>query len=496
MEYSISYEPLAQITLGCVVVGIFEPRRLTPSAAVLDQASGGFLTRLIKQGDLSGRTGQALILYDVPGVRRVLVLGLGKEDEFGDSQYRAAIGKMVSVLSETGSGDAAVALIELPVRGRSQYEKIRLASEAAAAAEYRFERLKSAPEAPGKLTHIAWHISQPDGRESAALRDSRAINSGLKLTKDLANLPGNICTPSYLAEQAQELVRGYPQHPVRIEVLDRAALERLSMGALLAVAQGTCQPPQLIVMEYRAGGETKPVVLVGKGITFDSGGISLKPGEKMDEMKFDMSGGAALIGTFKAVLELALPINLVALIPATENLPDGKAIKPGDIVTSMSGQTIEILNTDAEGRLILCDALTYAARWEPDVVIDVATLTGACVVALGKHPSGLLANHPPLAQDLIRAGNSSGDRVWELPLWEEYQEQLKSNFADMSNVGGREAGVITAACFLARYAKKLHWAHIDIAGTAWLGGDKKGATGRPVSLLVQYLLDRSPPSAT
>jgi leucyl aminopeptidase len=267
-------------------------------------------------------------------------------------------------------------------------------------------------------------------------------------------------------------------------------MERLKMGALLAVAQGSRQPPKFIVVHYFGGQkDDKPVALVGKGITFDSGGISIKPSDKMDEMKFDMSGAAAVLGTIKAVAELALPINLVGIIPATENMPDGNAIKPGDIVTSLSGQTIEILNTDAEGRLILCDALTYAERFEPVVTIDMATLTGACVVALGKHPSGLFSNDQKLANDLIEAGNKSGDRVWELPLWEEYQDQLKSNFADMSNVGGREAGSITAACFLSRYTKKFRWAHLDIAGTAWLGGDKKGATGRPVSLLVQYLLN-------
>jgi leucyl aminopeptidase len=263
------------------------------------------------------------------------------------------------------------------------------------------------------------------------------------------------------------------------------------MGALLSVARGSRQPAKLIVMEYRGGAKNqKPIVLVGKGVTFDSGGISLKPGEAMDEMKYDMCGAASVIGTMSACAELQLGLNMVGIVPATENLPDGQATKPGDIVTSMSGQTIEILNTDAEGRLILCDALTYAGQFDPDVVIDVATLTGACIIALGHHPAGLLGNHNPLINDLLNAGKTSGDRCWELPLWDDYQEQLDSNFADMANIGGREAGTITAACFLSRFTRDYDWAHLDIAGVAWKSGKEKGATGRPVPLLTRYLLDR------
>jgi leucyl aminopeptidase len=316
-----------------------------------------------------------------------------------------------------------------------------------------------------------------------------AIAGGVKLARDLGNLPGNICTPTYLSEKARDLARHHEN--MRVEVLEEADMERLGMGALLSVARGSAQPAKLIILEYRnAPEEQKPIALVGKGVTFDTGGISLKPGAEMDEMKFDMCGAASVLGTLQACAELQLPLNVVGVIPAVENVPGGKATKPGDIVTSLSGQTIEILNTDAEGRLILCDALTYSERYEPVAVIDIATLTGACIIALGRHPHGLLSNHHPLANDLLNAGRTAADRAWELPLWDEYQEQLDSNFADMANIGGKDGGAITAACFLSRFTKKFHLPHLDIAGTAWKTGKEKGGTGRPVPLLTQYLLDR------
>ncbi|MCI0591087.1 MAG: leucyl aminopeptidase, partial [Gammaproteobacteria bacterium] len=322
-----------------------------------------------------------------------------------------------------------------------------------------------------------------------AITEGQAIANGVKLTKDLANLPSNICTPTYLADQAIELQKTHES--IKVKVMEEAEMEQLGMGALLAVSRGSREPAKLITLEYMgANKDAKPIILVGKGVTFDSGGISIKPAANMDEMKFDMCGAASVLGTFATAAELHLPINIVGVIPTTENMPNGNATKPGDIVTSLSGQTIEILNTDAEGRLILCDALTYCERFDPDVVIDVATLTGACVIALGKHATGLLSNHNPLANDLLNAGRESGDRAWQLPLWEDYHQQLDSPFADIANVGGREAATITAACFLSRFAKKFHWSHLDIAGTAWLTGKEKGATGRPVPLLVQYLLDR------
>lgn len=495
MEYRIQSGHPEKLSTECLVVGVLEPRRLTPSAQRLDEASGGFLTKLLQQGDLEGRTGQTLLLYNVPGIlaERVLLVGAGKEQDLGDIQYRDAIAKTINALWDTGTTEAVITLTDLPVRGRDAHGRVRMATEAVENTTYRFDQLKSKKETPPRtLCNVAWSLPDDDLTVGTqAMREAIAISAGVRLAKDLANLPGNFCTPTYLAEQAKALVDAYPNQPLTLEVLEQEDMARLGMGALLAVAQGSRQPPKFIILRYLGGQEgEKPVVLVGKGITFDSGGISLKSGDKMDEMKFDMSGAAAVLGSIKAAVELSLAVNLVGIAPATENLPDGNAIKPGDIVTSFSGQTIEIINTDAEGRLILCDALTYAERFEPVVTIDIATLTGACVVALGKHPSGLFANHPPLASDLLNAGRTSGDRVWELPLWEEYQDQLKSNFADMSNVGGREGGAITAACFLSRYTKKLHWAHLDIAGTAWIGGDKKGATGRPVPLLVQYLIDR------
>jgi leucyl aminopeptidase len=311
----------------------------------------------------------------------------------------------------------------------------------------------------------------------------------MDLAKDLGNLPANICTPTYLAEQAQKLAK---ESKLEIDVLGRKDMEKLGMGSLLSVAQGSRQPPRLIVLTYAGGPKkAKPVVLVGKGVTFDTGGISLKPGEGMDEMKFDMCGAASVFGTLRACAEMKLKLNVVGIVPATENMPGGAATKPGDIVTSMSGQTVEILNTDAEGRLILCDALTYAERFAPAAVIDIATLTGACVIALGHVASGLYSNKDALARELLAAGNEAYDRAWHMPLWDDYQEQLKSNFADMANIGGRPGGSITAACFLSRYARKFEWAHLDIAGTAWKSGKEKGSTGRPIPLLTSFLMKRA-----
>ena len=316
-----------------------------------------------------------------------------------------------------------------------------------------------------------------------------AIGEAMNLAKDLGNLAPNICTPTYLAEQATRIAKTYK---LKATVLEEKDMEKLGMGALLAVARGSSQPAKLIVLEYWGRSKKeKPVVLVGKGITFDSGGISLKPASEMDEMKYDMCGAASVLGTITAIAKIRLPLNVVGIIPTTENMPDGNASKPADVVTSMSGQTIEILNTDAEGRLILCDALTYAERYEPDTVIDIATLTGACVIALGHVASGLLTPDDDLAEEVLRASGQAADPAWRLPLWDDYQEQLKSNFADMANIGGRPAGTITAACFLSRFTRKYRWAHLDIAGTAWKSGKEKGATGRPVPLLTQFLIERA-----
>ena len=495
MEFSIkSGNPEKQRT-GCVVVAITEPRRLSPSAKALDNVSKKALSNVMRRGDMDGKTGQSLLLHNVPGTLadRVLLVGCGREREISDRQYRTIIENSTRALAETGAGEAVTYLPELNVKGRDWYWKLRQAIEVCAFNGYEFREFKSKRKGTARTLRrltlmVASRRDLPVGEQ--AVRHGNAISKAVKLVRDLANRPANVCTPAHLAGQAQHLARG--QKNLKCRVLDRAAMQKLGMNALLSVAQGSHEPPKFIVMEYlggKAGG--KPVVLVGKGVTFDTGGISLKPAQAMDEMKFDMCGAATVLWVMSAALELKLPLNIVGLIPATENMPGGSATKPGDIFTTMSGQTIEILNTDAEGRLILCDALTYSERYNPAAVIDIATLTGACVVALGNHATGLLSNHNPLSRDLLAAGEIAYDRAWQLPLWDEYQKQIDSPFADFANIGGREAGTITAACFLSRFARKFHWAHLDIAGTAWTTGKHKGATGRPVALLVQYLLDQS-----
>ena len=495
MEFTVkSGNPEKQRT-ACVVLGVFEPRRLSPVAEKLDEITGGYISNLIRRGDLEGKLGQTLLLHNVPNTLcdRVLLIGCGRERELGDSQYIKIITKAANTLNDIGAMEAVCYLTELTIKGRDVAWKVRHTVEAVTNALYRFDQLKSKKDTARRpLRKLV--LSVPRRREltsgEEAVHIGTAVANGVKLAKDLGNLPGNMCTPTYLADQAQDLAKRFKA--IKTEILNKADMEQLGMGSFLSVARGSKEPPKLIVSHYRGGKkDDNPVVLVGKGVTFDSGGISIKPAAAMDEMKYDMCGAASVLGTLTAVAEMGLPINVTGVIPATENLPGGNATKPGDIVKSLSGQTIEILNTDAEGRLILCDALTYSERFNPAVVIDIATLTGACVIALGKHASGLLSNHSPLAHDLLNAAKASGDRAWELPLWDDYQDQLKSNFADMANVGGREAGTITAACFLARFTKKFHWAHLDIAGTAWLSGDKKGATGRPVPLLTQYLIDRA-----
>ncbi|HEY9151218.1 MAG TPA: leucyl aminopeptidase [Gammaproteobacteria bacterium] len=479
---------------ACLVVGMHEPRHLSDAAKALDAASDGALAAIVRRGDHGGEAGETLMLHNLPGLacERVLLVGLGKKGEFHDAAYRKACAAAASALDKSGASEAISYLADLPLKGRDAYWKVSQAVVASASACYRFDETKSKKEPPKRpLKKLTLALTErrevPEGERG--LQHGQAIASGMALAQRLGNLPGNICTPTFLAEQAREL--GKTHRKLKVDVLEEKDMEKLGMGALLSVARGSRQPAKLIVMHYKgAARDEQPVVLVGKGVTFDSGGISLKPGAAMDEMKFDMCGAAGVMGTLQACCELELPLNLVVIVPATENLPDGLATKPGDVVTSMSGQTIEILNTDAEGRLILCDALSYAARFEPSLIIDVATLTGACVVALGKHASGLLGNHEPLIHALLKAGQASGDRAWQLPLWEEYQEQLKSNFADMANIGGPQAGTITAACFLSRFTRDQHWAHLDIAGVAWKQGEQKGATGRPVPLLTRFLLDR------
>jgi len=493
MEFNVkSGSPEKQRT-ACVVVGVFEPRRLTPSAQKLDDATGGYISSLVRRGDLEGKSGQSLLLHNVPNTLcdRILLIGCGRERDLSFTQYRKVMSHAVSILNETGSMESVFYLTELPVKGCDIAQRIRHSIEAAQKTLYRFDQLKTKKDAARRpLRKIVLTVANRrdlSGGEQA-IREGMAITQGIQLAKDLSNMPGNICTPGYLAERAVSLSQVYAN--LNAEIFDEDQLEKMGMNAFLSVSRGSRQPAKLIVMSYLCGDPaTPPVCLVGKGVTFDSGGISLKPGAGMDEMKYDMCGAASVLGTMNAIAELHLETNVVAVIPATENMPDGQATKPGDIITSLSGTSIEILNTDAEGRLILCDALSYCERFNPAVVIDVATLTGACVVALGKHPAALYSNHSPLGHDLTNAGKMTGDRVWEMPLWEEYQEQLKSNFADLANIGGKEAGSVTAAIFLSAFCKKYHWAHLDIAGIAWESGAKKGATGRPVSLLSQYIIN-------
>lgn len=493
MDFNIkSGQPEKQRT-ACLILGVFESRRLSPPAMAVDQASEKYLSGLLRRGDMEGRRGQSLLLHHVPGAlaERILLIGCGKEDELNARGYLTIIKNSIAALRRTGAREAVNYLAELDFKQRDPGWRLREAVKTSAHTLYEFNELKTRDKKKRRLGKLAFTV--PSRRElpraEAALNEGRAIANGIRLTRDLGNRPGNICTPAYLARRAVELGKGH--RSLTVNVLDEAAMKKLGMGVLLSVAQGSKQPAKLITLEYKGAKKTdKPVLLIGKGVTFDTGGISLKPPAQMDEMKYDMCGAASVLGTLSAVAELGLAINVVGVIPAVENMPGGGATKPGDIFTSLSGQTVEVLNTDAEGRLILCDALTYSQKFRPEVVIDIATLTGACVIALGKHATGLMSNHEPLAADLLAAGEESCDRAWQLPIWDEYQQQLNSNFADMANIGGRDAGTITAACFLSRFTENYHWAHLDIAGTAWLSGRDKGATGRPVGLLTQYILNR------
>jgi leucyl aminopeptidase len=497
MDITVDTWSPEKLRTGVVVVGAFAGGALSPAARALDEASRGRLSAVVARGDLDdGRAGSTLLLHDVPGVtaERVLVVGLGKRDDLGDKTFRDAVGGAARALADGASEHAAVTLTELEVPKRPLGWRLAQTSRLLADGAYRFDAPRATPGSPPGRTRGVHTLSllvpdRADPAVGAAVRSGQAVAEGMALTRDLGNLGGNVCTPSYLAEQAQALGREF-KFPV--EVLEREDMRKLGMGSALSVGQASANACKLIVMHYRgADASAKPVVLVGKGLTFDTGGISLKPGADLDEMKFDMSGGGTVLGVVKTIARLALPINVVGIVAAAENMPGGKASRPGDVVISMSGQTIEILNTDAEGRLVLCDAMTYAERFEPACMIDVATLTGACVIALGNVATGLFANDDALAAELLQCGEESGDRAWRLPLWDEYQSQLKSNFADMANIGGRPAGAITGACFLARFTRKQKWAHLDIAGTASVSGDAKGATGRPVPLLSEFLIRRA-----
>ncbi|HZH44624.1 MAG TPA: leucyl aminopeptidase [Lysobacter sp.] len=486
LEFELNRDAPATARTDCVIVGAFADKSLTPAAQALDEASGGRLRALLERGDVSGKTGKSALLHDLSGVTapRVLVIGLGERDKFAVPQYLKAIGDAARALKTGPVAHALFTLSELDVPGRDRAWAIRQAAIAADHACYRYTAtLGKKKDEPGLRTlAIA-------GEDAAALAQGQAIAAGVQFARELGNLPPNICNPTYLAEQAQEFAARF--ETTSCEVLDREQMEALGMGSLLAVARGSANPPKLIVLKYDGGGDAKPYVLVGKGITFDTGGINLKVQGGVEEMKYDMCGAATVMGAFVAAVGMKLPVNLVVVVPAVENMPDGNSYRPSDVITSMSGKTIEVGNTDAEGRLILCDALTYAQRFEPAAMLDVATLTGACVIALGKFATGLMSKHDDLADELLAAGEATFDRAWRLPLWDEYQTLLESSFADVYNIGGRWAGAITAGCFLARFTEGQRWAHLDIAGVANEEGKRGMATGRPVGLLAQWLMDRA-----
>jgi leucyl aminopeptidase len=493
MEFGVWSKGLATLAVDCLVLGVFEEGELGGEGRSVDTACGGRLKKLLGRGDFVGRPGDTLLVGDLPGITatHVLLTGLGTKKQFQRKSWRKAWTAAAAALVRTRIGSCAVALDRPEAKQLDDYYLGRQVAEITGGALYRVNDLKTGKKpSPAALTRV---LAGPVRKAAAAERGlvhGEAVAAAMVVQRDLANLPGNVCTPRFLAEEARALAKR--AGGVRVRVLDEAAIRREKMGCLLAVAQGSHEPPRFVVLEYEGPKKAQPpIVLVGKGVTFDSGGISLKDPPGMDEMKFDMTGAAAVIAALTLAASLRLPLHLVGLVAAVENMPDGKAVKPGDIATSASGQTVEILNTDAEGRLILCDALQYARRFQPAAVVDIATLTGACVIALGHHHSGVMGNDDALVNELKEAGLRADDRCWPLPLTEEYAEQLKSNFADFANVGGRDGGAITAAAFLAKFTQGLKWAHLDIAGTAYQSGASKGSTGRPTPLLADFLLKRA-----
>ncbi len=490
MEFSLKAQPLEKIVADALIVAIPSNQQLSSEIKQLDTACSKIISQVIKAGDLGKNLGSTVVLHHVNGIKaqRLLLINSGSKTALNDNEYRQLVRTSLKALEALGIKNVALTLNQLNVEHRDDSWNIEQAVIIASEIHYRVKKITKEKANLSSLQHIAF-VSKgktPSAALNKVIAQAQATANGIAFTKDLANLPPNICTPTYLAKEAQKLGKEWK---LKIEVLEKSDMEKLGMGSLLAVSQGSRQAPKLITMKYNGATQknAKPIVLVGKGITFDTGGISLKPAPEMDEMKFDMCGAASVFGVMRAVAEMKLPINLIGVVPTCENMPDGNATRPGDIVTSMSGQTIEILNTDAEGRLILCDALTYAERFEPKAIVDIATLTGACVIALGNEAAGLFANNDNLSSALKQAGDATGDRAWPMPLWEEYHEGLRSNFADMANVAGRAGGSITAACFLAKFTRNMTWAHLDIAGVAYRGGKDKGATGRPVSLLCHFL---------
>lgn len=481
---------------ACLIVGVYTDGNMTPTAKNIDKASKGFITKLIAQGAIDGKIGQILPVFNMPNTNyeQIILIGCGSDKNVTPATYRKVINAAIKALSNSKTTQVISYLTDVNINGKNLAWAVKHHAEMIGESIYCFDMFKTEKEKVLAVSDMIINLPDVKAQKACelALKQGQAIANGVTLTKNLANLPSNICTPSFLAEKAKSLASGFST--LSVKVLNEKEMNKLGMGAILGVSQGSAEEAKLIIIEYTGTAKKDaPVALVGKGITFDTGGNSLKPADSMVGMKYDMCGAATVLGTMRAAAELKLPINIVGVIPAVENMPGGTAYKPEDILTSMSGQTIEVISTDAEGRLILADALTYTERFKPDVVIDIATLTGAVVIALGYHATGLVTNHDPLAKDLLAAGEESFDRAWQLPMWDEYQEQIKSPFADMANTGGRSGGTITAACFLSRYAKKFNWAHLDVAGTAaMMGGTaERRATGRPVPMLVQYLINRS-----
>ena len=474
MEFFVTHQAADHYSGDCSVAFVFKDTT----------NENRILQGLLELHRFEASLGETLMLSKVEGYKskRVLAIGLG-ESPLTQKKYIKVLKSLSSAMDDTKVKNVVIPSLEVEGRDDSWLQ----ITTARVLKNESYQIKKVGLEVEKKATVLEAVNIHSENNGITEISKGVAIANGMALARELGDLPPNICTPTYIAERAQLLASTYK---LKCEVLEESDMEALGMNSLLSVSLGSSQPAKLISLNYSNGGKEDPIVLVGKGVTFDSGGISLKPGSGMDEMKYDMCGAASVLGTMSAVAEMGLKVNLTVVVPTVENMPAHNASRPGDVVKSMSGQTIEILNTDAEGRLILCDALTYCEKFNPKVVIDVATLTGAVIVALGKHHSGVMSNDQNLADSLKASGISSMDTVWQLPLDDEYDELLKSNFADMANIGGREAGTVTAACFLARYTKNYSWAHIDIAGTAWLGGSKKGATGRPVPLLTQYVMDQ------
>ena len=490
MKLSLNDSAPADIASPCLVIGFAEGAAMTPSARAVDEASGGALTRLLESGDIETEIGKTRFLHGLQGltVPRLLAVGFGKQDKLNLPRFDRACMAAGKALRDHPLTECHVCLHELEFDRSDPAQRLRQAALAIHRANYLYTVTKPRKDdAPVPLRCATFG----GGAElQAALDQASALGLGFEKARILGDLPPNICNPAYLAQEAAAIASQFAN--VELEILEESDMAELGMDALLGVSRGSANRARLIVLKFNgAPADQRPVVLIGKGITFDSGGLSLKSGENMMQMKYDMCGAGGVIGAFIACAQLQLAVNVVCIVAAVENMPDGDAYRPGDVLTSMSGKTIEVLNTDAEGRLVLCDALTFSEKYDPDVIIDVATLTGACVIALGHHATGLMSNDDQLAGELTAAGDAIVDRAWRLPLWEEYHSQLDSPFADMKNVGGMPAGVLTAGCFLSRFAEERRWAHLDIAGSAWKWGGDDGATGRPVGLLTQFLLSRA-----